>query len=185
MKKIVLVLTLVLGTIVSNAQEFMGVKCDGKKDITISTFKNKGFTLTSDDDGAAIMKGKIGNDEIELYVFYTPITKVVWSYKVFLPKQTSWYSLKSDYQKYMNVLTEKYGSPEKTYSFFSSPYNEGDGYEMTGVSVDKCNYASFWTIEQGVRIKISKYKQVQISYENSKNSKIDDEETKSLNSKVF
>lgn len=185
MKKLLFVLTLALGTIVINAQEFMGVKCDGKKDITISTFKSKGFILSSDEDGSAILKGKIGNDDVELYVSYTPISKLVWSFRVFLPKQSSWYYLKSDYEKYISILTEKYGAPEKTYSFFSSPYVEGDGYEMTGVSVDKCNYASFWTKEQGVRIKISKYKQVQISYENSKNSTLDDEETKSLNSKIF
>lgn len=185
MKNILLVLILILGTIVSNAQEFMGVKCDGKKDIAISTFKNKGFNLSSDDEGSAFMKGKIGNDEVELYIDYTPISKLVWAFRVYLPEQSDWYYLKSDYQKYLSVLTEKYGAPEKTYSFFSSPYKEGDGYEMTGVSVDKCVYASFWKKEQGVRIKISKYKRVQISYENSINSMIDDEETKSLNSKIF
>jgi uncharacterized protein YciU (UPF0263 family) len=185
MKKVLLGLTLVLGTLVSNGQEFMGIKVDGQKDLSISSFKSKSFILSSDVDGIATMKGKIGNDEVELFIMYTPITKTVWSYKVFLPKQNSWSYLKSDYQKYLNLLTEKYGPADKTYAFFSSPYNDGDGYEMTGVAVDKCNYASFWKKEQGVRIKISKYKQVQISYENTKNSELDDTETKSINSKVF
>jgi hypothetical protein len=184
MKKL-LVFAMVLVSVVSYGQEFMGVKVDGKKDLAITTFKSKGFILTDDSDGSAVMKGKIGSDPAELFILYSPITKTVWSYKVFLPKQTTWSYLKSDYEKYLNILTEKYGSPEKTYTFFSSPYDEGDGYEMTAVAVDKCTYAAFWTKEQGVRIKISKYKQVQISYENAKNSELDDAETKSINSKVF
>ena len=184
MKKL-LVLAMVLLSSISYGQEFMGIKVDGKKDAAIVAFKSKGFILKDDSDGSVVMNGRIGSDVVELFITYSPITKTVWGYRVFLPKQSTWSYIKSDYEKYLGILTEKYGSPEKSYNFFSSPYDEGDGYEMTAVAVDKCTYAAFWTKEQGVRIKISKYKQVQISYENAKNSELDDAETKSINTKVF
>lgn len=169
----------------SLAQEFMGIKVAGTKDIAIQSFKNKGFSLIEDSDGAATMKGKIGTDKVELFIIYTPLSKTVWKFGIYLPEESAWTYLKSSYNKYLSLLTEKYGEPEKSYSFFGSPYDEGDGYEMTAVNVDKCMYAAFWKKEIGVRIKISNSKQVSIAYENEINATLDDVEKKSINSKVF
>ena len=188
MKKILLVLTLILGTLVSNSQEFIGIKVDGKKDVVINAFKSKGFFTKGNVDeskNVITLYGSAAGKSVELVIFWTPISKIVWKYSVYLPEQSSWTYLKSDYENYLKVLSEKYGEPEKKYNFFSSPYNEGDGYEMTGVYAGKSNYASFWKQEQGISLQITKWKQVRISYENYINSQLDDRETNQLNAKAF
>lgn len=186
MKKYSMVLLFTLVTIMSFGQEFLGIKVDGKKDAVINAFKLKGFTVKGDSNKDAVtMLGNAAGKSVELVIQSSPITKTVWQFSVYLPEQSTWTYLKSDYEEYLKLLTQKYGSPDKTYSFFSSPYSEGDGYEMTGVYVDKCHYTAFWPSDKGVRIKITKWKQVCIIYENSTNSALDDKETNEMNAKAF
>ena len=85
----------------------------------------------------------------------------------------------------MDVLSKKYGEPESTYNFFSSPYKEGDGDEMTAVAVDKCSYSAFWTKTSGLWISISKFKQVVISYENITNSNLHTKEKNEIKKHIF
>jgi hypothetical protein len=131
------------------------------------------------------MEGFVGDRNLEVYIKCTPITKTVWGFNVYLPKQTSWSSLKREYEEYLDVLSKKYGEPETKYNFFSSPYKEGDGDEMTAVAVDKCTYSAFWTKNSGLWISISKFKQVVISYENKSNSDLDDKEKSEIKEKIF
>jgi len=56
---------------------------------------------------------------------------------------------------------------------------------MTAVGADKCTYSAFWSSEIGISIKFSKFKQVNIAYENPKNSALDDKETAELNKSIF
>lgn len=150
---------------------FMGIPIDGN----INDFKNrlvdKGATLIKIHDKGTYkigMKSFAGRD-IE-YIFLVPSakTKTIWKVLVIFIEKDSWYSLKSEYNTLLEQLTSKYGQPEKSYSTFLSPYEEGDGYEMTGVSVDKCLYFAYW--KNGVSIIISTYKQVVILYEDPINS---------------
>ena len=185
MKKVLLVLA-VLGSYVSYAQEFMGVKVGGKKIDVINQFKSKGFTVTKDDNSnVSALKGTVAGKVYEVVVVSTPITRTVWKISTFLPEASDWYSLKRSYEDYLKVLSDKYGQPESHYNFFSSPYDEGDGYEMTGVAVGKCNYAAYWSDKTGISIDITKWKQVRISYENEVNSALDEKEKSSMNTKIF
>ena len=113
----------------------------------------------------------------------TPISKKVWKFAVYLPAQTSWYSIKNQYQAKLSTLKDKYGEPKSSYENFINPYYEGDGYEMSAVTLDKVNYSAFW--DNGISIEISKYKQVKICYENAENSALDDTEKTKIESKVF
>jgi len=170
----------------SGAQEFMGVKVEGDNATFISKFKAKGFIITyAENQNVVTMKGAVGGKQYELLISSTPKTKQVWRISVYLPEATSWSIIKSEYEDYLGVLTEKYGAPEKKYSFFSSPYNEGDGYEMNAIKLEKCYYSAFWSDSVGIMIKISKFQQVQISYENEKNSALNDLEKKQINSQIF
>jgi len=170
----------------SGAQEFMGVKVEGDKATFISKFKAKGFIITrAENSNVVTMKGTVGGKQYELLISSTPKTKQVWKVSVYLPEATSWSTLKSEYEDYLGILTEKYGEPEKKYSFFSSPYDEGDGYEMSAIKLEKCNYSAFWSSSVGIYIAISKFQQVRISYENEKNSALDDLEKKQINSQIF
>ena len=59
-------------------------------------------------------------------------------------------------------------------------YIEKNGQRKTAIKL-----VSDRVWNNGTSIKISKFKQVQISYENAINSAIDDEEKKALNNKIF
>ena len=178
-----LILLFFLGTTTLWGQEFLGVKVDGKKDATIAIFKSKGFILSSDKGNVAVLNGSAGGKKVDLFISYTPISKLVWQFKIFLPEKTSWYSLKAEYQEYLDLLTEKYGEPKDKFNFFSSPYEEGDGYELQAVELEKCSYSAFW--EKYYSVSITKWKQVKIAYENEVNSALDDKETKQINKNAF
>ena len=168
------------------AQEFIGIKVDGKKIDVIQKFKAKGFTVDGDASKNVVkMLGTVAGKKIEVNIVASPTSQTVWKFAVYLPAQTSWYSLKGDYNEFLSTLTSKYGQPEKTYEFFSSPYSEGDGYEMTGVFMDKCNYAAFWSDSIGITLEISKWKQVRINYENAKNSELDTQEKEKMKLAAF
>lgn len=185
MKKMNLILLAIMISASSFAQEFLGVKVDGTKQEFVAKFVAKGFKVVKVEGGnenATSMKGSYGGTNYELVIINTPVTKKVWKLAVYLPEQTSWYSLKSAYEQYLGVLVSKYGDPNKSYNFFKDPYYEGDGYEMSAVALDKCVFSSFW---ENIYIEISKYRQVKISYENATNSALDDEEKEKINKNVF
>jgi len=184
MKNIKLTIVLLILTTTSLlGQEFLGVKVDGKKDAVIAVFKSKGFILTNDKDNSAVLNGTAGGKKVELFIHYTPISKLVWGFKIYLPEKTSWYSLKADYQDFLSLFTEKYGEPDEKFDFFSSPYEEGDGYEMTAVEVEKCSYSAYWGAKYSVSI--TQFKQVRLSYENELNVELKEKEKKQINKNAF
>lgn len=173
----------------SYGQEFLGIKVGGKKEAVINAFKSKGFKVSPSSniikDNVIRLNGSAGGKNLEVAIVCTPKSKIVWKFSVYLPEQSSWYLLKSDYEEHLKLLKNKYGEPNAEYSFFSSPYEEGDGYEMTAVSIEKCTYSAFWPSQIGISIKISKFKQVNISYENAVNSALDDKERAELDKTIF
>lgn len=184
MKKMLFSLLLILTTTtLTFGQEFLGIKVEGKMNEVVEKFKLKGLkVIPTSSKNAVGMKGIVANKNIELFINCTPKTKIVWSFGVYLPVKTTWTSLKSEYEDFYEVLRKKYGEPESNYNFFSSPYEEGDGYEMTAVAVEKCTYSAFWP---NVYIEISKWKQVKINYQNSVNADRAKEEEEELNSTIF
>lgn len=183
MKRLLLFPILFL-TINIYAQEFMGIKVDGKKSELIAKFKEKGFKVVNNAKGSLIMDGgSIGTTPIELVIIFTPKTEVAWKFAVYLPKQTEWYTLKAEYNKYKELFTSKYGEPESDYHFFSSPYYEGDGYEMSALGIEKCTYSCYW--KDYYSIEISKYKQVKISYENPTNTLLNRKEKSEIETNSF
>ena len=183
MKKLFTVVAATMLYMVSFGQEFMGVKVDGSKASIIAKFKQKGFVIDAQQKTLVSFKGRLNGRVIELYTYYTPKTQKCWKFKVYLPEQSTWSDLKSDYKKYVDLFTEKFGTPEEEYSLFTKPYYEGDGYEISAVKAEKCLYASFW---KGMyAIQISKFCQIEIHYDNQINSEINTEETKSIDVENF
>ena len=187
MKKGIMILLLTFLTIISFSQEFIGIKVDGNINDVVEKFKGKGLKVTnrSSTPNVISMEGIVGNRNLELNIVCTPTTKIVWKFAVYLHKQTLWTSLKSEYEEYLDLLTKKYGEPEQKYNFFSSPYKEGDGYEMTAVAVEKCTYSAFWPENLGLYIGISQWKQVKITYENITNSALSKKEQDEIKNKIF
>lgn len=183
MKKVSLLFVAALISLATFSQEFMGIKVDGTKEQLVAKFSQKGFTKKNELNGVLILKGQINSVDVEVYCNFTAKSKKCWKFSVWMPERTSWYSLKADFDKYVEVLTEKYGKPEKEYAFFMSPYKDDDGYQMTAVAVDKCRYLAFW--KEYYSVEITKFKQVKINYENPINSALDDKERSEVDSNTF
>lgn len=172
----------------SYSQSFDGVPISGTLQDAVAKFKSKGYTLKETlEGGGVIMNGKINLQPIELWIFTTATSKKVFKMNVFFDKQLTWVSIKSDYNRYLDVLTSKYGEPDSQYDFFTKPYYEGDGYEMSAISLEKCRYAAFWLNRNNLSIQllISKYKQVEISYQNDELIELARKEQEIINQKSF
>ena len=183
MKKVTIVLALNLFYLLSFSQDFLGVKVGGGRQETVNKFISKGFKVSiTPSKTVTSMKGMVGNTEFEVLIVCTPTTKKVWKYIIYLPKETTWYSLKASYNTYLSVLTDKYGEPNTVYNTFVSPYYEGDGYEMSAVVLEKCNFYAFW---DGVYMQISEYKQVSITYENDIMAQLNKDEYNAINSAIY
>jgi hypothetical protein len=116
------------------------------------------------------MKGKINLENVEIFLYETPKTKQLFKLTVYFEEASSWRSIKSQYERLLETLTSKYGEPDNSYSNFKSPYYEGDGYEMSAIELDKCDFTAYWLNKDNLSlsIQISKWKQVRLSYENDK-----------------
>lgn len=182
-------ITLVFAFISFNisAQQFDGVSISGNMTTAIAKFKAKGFILNKIDGDVAIMKGKVSNYPIELLILVTPKTKQVYKMVVFLDKDISWKSLKSNYFKFKEIFTDKYGSFDDDYEYFVDPYYEGDGYELQAVRLEKCTYSTYWFDKMGmnVAVEISKYEQVRLAYENAILVKVKQRETAEIEANSF
>ena len=97
---------------------------------------------------------------------------------VFFPKKHNWSQLRTDYFDKKKLYLEKYRL-DSDYEFFSSPYEEGDGYELRAVSNEKCRYVSFFKVKGGhISVEISKNLQIKITYEDEENINLAQKELK-------
>lgn len=179
MKRYIVAFVMLLATslVWLNAQEhmmFMKVPIDGTITEFASKMKAKGFVQIGEIKSIITMKGEFMGKGCKVYISGTEQTKTVCLIAVYFDREyTSWYSLKSDYNDIRDSYIDKYGKPTKDYHFFSSPYYEGDGYEMQAVRLEKCNYLCFWNnMEEGnIMISIMKSSRISVSYQDGLNSK--------------
>jgi len=158
--------------------KFRDIEIDGKLNEFVSKMKGLGYTFIENYKNTAIMEGNFIGKECRIFILSTPKTKTVWKVAVFLPKESSWRSLKSEYNSVKEQITQKYGKPTKSFNFFSSPYYEGDGYELQAIKNEKCTYYSYWNSENGaITLKISTDCEIIIGYEDDTNSELDDTES--------
>ena len=168
-------------------QQFDGVNISGDLPTAISKYKAKGYTFEKFIDNGAILKGKIAQTSIEIFIFVTPKTKIIYKIVGYLDEDISWVSLKSTYNRFNEIITTKYGTADGDYQEFIKPYYEGDGYELSAVGQEKVNYSAYWINKLGLNIgiEISKFKQVKISYENYEMMKIKRIEQSQIESNSF
>ena len=169
-----------------NAQSFDGVAIDGLLKSCVAKYQAKGYKLKSYYENGAIMTGRINSDAIDLNIVKTPKSGIVWKVVVTFPERTSWELLNLDFENYFTILKNKYGHPETAYTYFKEPYELGDGYEMTAVRVDKCRYIAFWDVtDMSIFLEITKWAQVSMHYESTKNVEIKRREDEQINSTKF
>jgi hypothetical protein len=188
MKKLITT-TLIIIFLVSNgmSQVFDGISISGDFNVALQKFKSKGYKVEEVFPEGAILSGKVASANIELFLFKTPKTSKVFKASVYFPKKDNWYDLKNEFNSYHNLLLEKYGKTTDRFQFFSSPYYDGDGYEMQAVEKDKCTYSSYWSNIDGASysVEITKYKQVKITYENDELFRLKDKEASEIKSQIF
>lgn len=186
MKKVILLLAFVALGAASYGQDFLGIKPSGSKDYTVNQFKAKGFYVATSAGNVVGLKGKLNGQMIELNIVYTPITKTVCKFSIYMPEQTSFYYLKEEYEKYVDVFQTKYGIPTSKYEYFVSPYYDGDGYELQAVAMEKAIFSTYWFGNtMNLSVNISEWKQVNIVYENVANMTLKETETNRLNINAF
>ena len=163
---------------------FRQLPITGDINVFIKNLESLGYTIElpfNAQYSAAILKGQFaGVNDCKIIVVATPQTRITCRVVVSLPEQQVWYKLKSDYNEYKDKLTKKYGKP-KSYEFFSEPYSEGDGYEMTALSVEKCNYSSYFEDKDGtIVVRLNTDHTVGIVYEDKYNTNIGETERNSI-----
>ena len=76
--------------------------------------------------------GKFANEIVTLNVLASPKTNTVCKVIVYFLEREDWQELKKDYFSKKEMYKSKYPL-DRDYEFFSSPYEDGDGYEMRAV----------------------------------------------------
>ena len=146
---------------------FYGIPIKGSYTLFTNQLKDKGFTFKKElKPTLKIWKGTFLNKDVDIVIVMTPTSKEVWKTSVYFKEQTNWVDLKSEFESVCSKITDKYGPVSSRYSNFNSPFEEGDGYELTAVKSDKSNFFFMWNLEAGsISVSISKSCCVQISYE--------------------
>lgn len=185
MKKVLLSIVLVMTSLVCIAQvdhmSFKGVPINGKLNSFVSKLEAQGFSVEYKQDDAAVLSGEFaGKSDCTIMVISTKVSNIVWKVVVQFPEKTSWYSLKGEYNSFKESYTKKYGEPT-SYEFFSSPYYEGDGYELQALKSEKCMWASYFSTSQGtIILELTDGKCTQVVYEDGINVKIFQKEKKQI-----
>lgn len=190
MRKIILLVAIALISNLTFAQTVNGIELGKPLSETIAKVKAKGFTFNYSEASYTSYNGKIGNEKVNFTLYFTPKTKIVWKILVIMLKpHKSWSSTLSDYNKYKNILVEKYGEPSDDYHYFISPYYEGDGYEMQALDQEKCTYSAYFNLPNGniasVSIGKSSMGLITIDYENVVAGDLRDKEKSDIDNKVF
>jgi hypothetical protein len=156
---------------------FLGLPISGNANTLATALTKKGFTIKERTPKYWSLKGMFLDKYCDIYIRLTTQSKTVWQIDVFFPDQENWYTLKGQYQDICDKLSVKYDSPTTTYSFFSDPYYEGDGYELQALRLEKCTYQSLWEYKKGIiSCGIFKTGSVNITYESADGAKLNDAE---------
>ena len=161
--------------------KFMGIEMNCAVDIAMLDLEKKGFEIIDIRKEGYIMSGKFIDRNALVTLHATPKTNLFYRANIFFNEHTSWYSLKSEFLEVVKYYKAKYKSISSSRTFID-PYYEGDGYELQGVSMDKCFYYERFEAEGGkISIEISDMKRVQIRYEDKNNAKKNEQETIAIN----
>ena len=144
----------------------------------VTELNKKGYSTIyhEEDISGYVLEGTFaGIHDCEIYVLGTPKSKTTWKVVVKFPEKNSWYLIKNDYNELVESYTKKYGKPKDHREFFSYPYEDGDGYEMTAISTKKCHYITMYETDVAtIDISIEKgYKggaYIRVSYEDKINT---------------
>lgn len=176
-----IVLSFISCIVLAQHINFKSVPVDGNVSTFVQKLQEEGFELKKKEEDLAMLTGNFaGQNDTHIFVVGTKKTHTVWQVCVFFHEKTNFFELKSEYLRFKTQLKLKYGEP-RSYEYFREPYKLGDGYELQALKLDKCVYKSYYDAPGGiVSCCITKTCEVQIIYEDEKNSDIMEQERNEL-----
>lgn len=126
------------------SQTFYGIQLNQHKNYVVNALIGKGFVVNGTESTYTSMKGKLANESVTLTVYHTITSKKVRKVSIFYDGGVSWESAKSKYESMVELLKTKYGNVSQTYEYFTSPYYEGDGYELSAIGNENATWISLW-----------------------------------------
>lgn len=153
--------------------EFRGIPIQGTLNAFVAQLTQIGYEKKYEESSSAILKGKFIGHDVLVAIQSTPRTNLVWKVSVICQDDNAWTSLKSLYQETKELYLKKY-TYDNSFEFFVDPYYEGDGYEISAFKLEKAHYITFY--KEGIYVRITKRAKLEISYENSENAKIAEQE---------
>lgn len=127
---------------------FKGIPIDGHINTFVGKLKSLGFELKTTNGNYASVEGEFGGENREIAIYATKASKTTHQIIVVLEKSDSWSTLKHTYKEYKSLLATKYDKVD-SYEYFSSPYYEGDGYEVSALRLGKCTYMTKYNAANG------------------------------------
>jgi hypothetical protein len=174
MKKYILTMFAMLVFATSFGQTFDGVKIGGTLAQMRFKLEQKGYKLDEVKNNAVWMNGTLANKKVLIGIVGTPKSKTVWKVVAYFDAKNDWYNLKNEFESINNILAKKYGETETCFRFFSTPYYEGDGYEISALANDKVSFACYYeNKEEGkltISIEMHSTACILLSYEHIQNS---------------
>lgn len=157
-----------------NHLEFKGISINGSMEQVAERLKQQGYQEIDRADGCILLTGKFaGKEDCQILVSSSKHTGQTYSIAIFTPASLNWWSIKADYEQMKTMLTKKYGKPSSSTEFFSDPYEEGDGYELTAFSSGNAFFVTKYATDLGeISVCITNNAQLLLSY----NDKINGEE---------
>ena len=130
---------------------FKGVPIDGTLDDYVTNMKKAGFALESVENGLALFSGDFaGYKECIIGVVTLDGKDLVSKVTVVFPKRDTWSDLESNYSKLKELLTLKYGEPERFEEKFNSTYQPDSDFEkMYELRFENCEYWSSFELDNG------------------------------------
>jgi len=189
MKNLIQLFFAIIISSVSFSQSFDGVPISGNFNTCLNLLKAKNYKVVQimKDNDAASLTGRYNNTDIQLLVLSTPKTKRVCTFAIYMPKEKTFENLEREFQKYYEIFYEKYGEPDVFKREFLSPYEDGDGYELSAITNEKATIRATWFNKDNktIRLSISKYSEINISYDNHINILQYTKERDEINKEMF
>lgn len=154
----------------------MNIEVNGKYEDFKDSLEAKGFRYLKSYKTCHTFYGIFANEIVTLEALASPKTNNMSKIIVYFPKKENWKNLKDDYFKKKELYSSKYPLNQE-FEFFITPYEDGDGYEMRAVALEKCNYISFFLAVGGyITVEIHDKWQVRVTYEDRDNIRSAQEE---------
>lgn len=149
---------------------FKGIPIDGSLSKFGSSLVSQGFTKINNNT----YKGKFLRNEA-IVALVGDDDNMIWRVAAVMPSTDTWSILESSFNGYVDLYTEKYGTPTKLNKSFAGYTGNSASIKMSAIYDGECEYYAIWNLKQGtieVRIvKSSTYKEgsIRIVYTDNAN----------------